>query len=114
MSKLSNHGNAHLRCVFWMAGTVAIRMRENTFRKKYENYIKADPGNPDLKRKAYTAVAAKMARVAYGLIKSERDYRCYYESSIPKGNCHSNRVLIGQNKQRGIVLTGEWEQAEKK
>jgi transposase len=89
MSRLSKHGNARLRCVFWMAGTVAIRMRENTFRKKYENYIKADPGNPDLKRKAYTAVAAKMARVAYGLIKSEKDYRCYYESSVPSGKIPS-------------------------
>ncbi len=89
MSKLSKHGNARLRCVFWMAGTVAIRMRENTFRKKYENYIKADPDNPDLKRKAYTAIAAKMARVAYGLIKSERDYRCFFESSIPSGKIPS-------------------------
>jgi transposase len=85
MSKLSKHGNSRLRYAFWIAGTSAIRMRENTFRKKYENYIKADPGNPDLKRKAYTAVAAKIARVAYGLIKSECDYRCYYESSIPSG-----------------------------
>lgn len=85
MSKLSKHGNSRLRYAFWIAGTSAIRMRENTVRKKYENYIKADPGNPDLKRKAYTAVAAKIARVAYGLIKSECDYRCYYESSIPSG-----------------------------
>lgn len=89
MSKLSKFGNARLRCAFWMAGTIAIRMRENTFRKKYENYIKADPGNPDLKRKAYTAVAAKMARVAYGLIKSERDYRGFFESSIPSGKIPS-------------------------
>jgi transposase len=85
MSKLSKHGNSRLRYAFWIAGTSAIRMRENTFRKKYENYIKADPGNPDLKRKAYTAVAAKIAHVAYGLIKSECDYRCYYESPIPSG-----------------------------
>lgn len=93
ISKLSKFGNARLRCAFWMAGTVAIRMRENTFRKKYENYIKADPGNSDLKRKAYTAVAAKMARVAYGLIKSERDYRCFFESSIPSGKIPSVEPL---------------------
>lgn len=85
MSKLSKHGNSRLRYAFWIAGTSAIRMRENTFRKKYENYVKTDPHNPDLKRKAYTAVAAKIARVAYGLIKSGRDYRCYHESSIPSG-----------------------------
>ena len=84
-SKLSKFGNARLRCAFWMAGTVAIRMRENTFRKKYENYIKTDPNNSDLKRKAYTAISAKMARVAYAVVKTEKDYRCFFESSISSG-----------------------------
>jgi transposase len=85
LSKLSKYGNSRLRYAFWIAGTSAIRMRENTFRKKYENYVKSDPQNPDLKRKAYTAVAAKIARVAYGLVKSGREYRCYHESSVPSG-----------------------------
>jgi transposase len=85
LSKLSKYGNSRLRYAFWIAGTSAIRMRENTFRKKYENYVKSDPQNPDLKRKAYTAVAAKIARVAYGLVKSGCDYRCYHESSVPSG-----------------------------
>jgi transposase len=85
LSKLSKYGNSRLRYAFWIAGTSAIRMRENTFRKKYENYIKSDPQNPDLKRKAYTAVAAKIARVAYGLVKSGCEYRCYHESSVPSG-----------------------------
>ena len=89
MSKLSKFGNAHLRYVFWLAGTSAIRIRENTFRKKYENYIKTDPDNPDLKRKAYTAIAVKMARVAYALVKTEKDYRCFFESSIPSGKIPS-------------------------
>lgn len=39
-SKLSKYGNAKLRYVFWLAATVALKMRENTFRTKYENYIK--------------------------------------------------------------------------
>jgi hypothetical protein len=39
----------------------------------------------DLKRKAYTAVAAKMARVAYGLIKTETDYRHFLQAAIPEG-----------------------------
>jgi len=90
ITKLSKHGNARLRYVFWLAGTSAIRMRENTFRKKYDNYIKTDPSNADLKRKAYTAVAAKIARVAYGLIKSGKDYRCYYDESIPSGKIPSH------------------------
>ena len=88
-SKLSKRGNARLRRSFWLSATIAIRMRENTFRKKYENYIKEDPKNADLKRKAYTAVAAKMARVAYSLIKTKTEYRCFYESTIPSGKIPS-------------------------
>ncbi len=79
-SKLSKRGNNQLRQVFWMAATIAIRMRENTFRKKFENYTKENPNHADLKRKAYTAVAAKMARVCYSIIVHETDYRCTYES----------------------------------
>lgn len=77
-TKLSKRGNSDLRRSFWMAATIAIRMRENPFRKKYENYIKEDPKNADIKRKAYTAVAAKMAKIAYTLIKNETDYRCAF------------------------------------
>ena len=78
-TKLSKRGNSDLRRSFWMAATISIRMRENPFRKKYENYVKEDPKNADLKRKAYTAVAAKMAKVAYTLIKNETNYRCTIE-----------------------------------
>ena len=33
----------------------------------------------DLRRKAYTAIAAKLARVIFGLIKSGADYRPFFE-----------------------------------
>jgi transposase len=42
ITTLSKRGNSKLRQMFWMAATIAIRMRENTFRKKYENYIIAE------------------------------------------------------------------------
>lgn len=93
MSKLSKRGNSRLRLAFWVAATVAIRMRENTFRQKYENYIRTDPANKDLKRKAYTAVAAKMARVAYSVIKTGIDYRCFHETAIPSGKIPSPRAV---------------------
>lgn len=92
-SKLSKQGNSRLRYAFWIAATVAIRMKENTFRRKYQSYIKADPNNHDLRRKAYTAVAAKMARVAYALIKANADYRCYYDCSIPSGTIPSDGAV---------------------
>ena len=68
-------------------------MRENSFRKKFDNYIKEDPKNDDIKRKGYTAVAAKMARVAYGVIKTKTDYRGTYESTIPSGKIPSVQPL---------------------
>lgn len=84
--KLSKRGNARLRFAFWFAATVAVRMRENSFREKYERYIQPDPHNADRKRKALTAVAAKMARVAYSLVKHQSSYRCYFETSLPRGS----------------------------
>lgn len=84
--KLSKRGNARLRFAFWFAATVAVRMRENSFREKYERYIQPDPLNADRKRKALTAVAAKMARVAYSLVKHQASYRCYFETSLPRGS----------------------------
>jgi hypothetical protein len=77
-SKLSKYGNARLRRAFWMAGQIAIRQRENSFRDKYERYTARDRNNKDLRRKALTAVAAKMATVSYSVIKHETDYRPFY------------------------------------
>jgi transposase len=83
---LSKRGNARLRCVLWQAALSAVRMRENSFRDKYARYITSDPDNADLRRKARTAVTAKMARVAYALIKSDRPYRCRFEEGLPSGS----------------------------
>ncbi len=79
LSRLSKRGNARLRAVFWMAAGVAVRLRENSFRAKFERYMRTDPGSTDRKRKAYVAVAAKVARVVYALIRSGADYRCFHE-----------------------------------
>lgn len=91
--RLSKRGNARLRFAFWFAATVAVRMRENSFRAKYERYIHCDPTNADRKRKALTAVAAKMARVAYGLVKHQTHYRCYFENALPRGSIPLRRAV---------------------
>lgn len=90
---LSKRGNARLRYAFWMAGTVAIRMRQNSFRRKFEAYIRPDPANPDRRRKAYTAVAAKMARVVYAVITTGTDYRRFPEATRPGGRIPSLRAV---------------------
>jgi transposase len=95
LSRLSKHGNGRLRYAFWMAAQGAVRMRENTFRQKYARSIKADPHNADRKRKALSAVAAKMARVAHGIIKTDTDYRPYFEATPPSGALRS----LGPSRQ---------------
>jgi transposase len=77
--QLSKRGNARLRYAYWLAAVSATRQRENSFRYKYERYIRNDPDNADLKRKARVAVATKMARVAHALVKQNTDYRGFYE-----------------------------------
>lgn len=83
--RLSKRGNARLRCAFWMAAKAAIMQRRNSFRRKYDAYVRSNPLDPDLKRKAYTAVAAKVARVVFGLIKSGKEYRRFLEPTVPAG-----------------------------
>lgn len=82
---LSKRGNARLRYAFWLAGTVAIRMQQNSFRRKFDDYIRPDPKNADRRRKAYSAVAAKVARVAYAMITTGTDYRRFPEATRPSG-----------------------------
>ena len=83
---LSKRGNKRLRLAFWMAGLVAIHQRENAFRDKYERYLSSTPFDADRKRKALTAVAAKMARVAYAVVKHGSDYQCFFEHRLPSGS----------------------------
>ena len=78
--------NTRLRLAFWLAAVVAVHMRENSFRAKYERYIRVAPEDADLRRKALTAVAAKMARVAYSMIKTNQPYRQFFEQSLPSGS----------------------------
>lgn len=89
LTHLSKRGNARLRCAFWMAATIAVRMRQNSFRRKYEDYLRSDPQNADRRRKAYTACAAKMARVAYTIVKTGVDYCRFPEAAIPGGRIPS-------------------------
>lgn len=77
--KLSKRGNARLRYAYWLAATSAIRTRENSFRYKFERYIKLNGDSADNKRKAYTAVATKLARVAHAVVKKDIDYHGYFE-----------------------------------
>ena len=86
---LSKRGNGRFRYAFWVPGAVAIRMRQNSFRRKFEDYIRPDPQNADRRRKGYAAVAAKMARVAYAVVTIGTDYRRFPEATRPGGRIPS-------------------------
>jgi len=94
-TKLSKFGNARLRRAFWVAAQVAIRQRDNSFRAKYERYVLRDRDNADLKRKALTAITAKMARTAHAIIKSGSDYRPFVEGPMPSGRTSLSRCREG-------------------
>lgn len=68
-------------------------MRENAFRDKYERYLSENPFDADRKRKALTAVAAKMARVVYAGIKNGSDYERFFEQRLPSGSIPFTRAV---------------------
>ena len=66
------------------AGDLKVLLRADT----------ANPHNADLaRRKAYTAVAAKMARVVYAVITTGTDYRRFPEATRPGGRIPSPRAV---------------------
>src|SRR3712207_3782581 len=74
-----------LRRALWRAGQAAIRQKENRLRDKVQRDIARDRHNADLRRKALTAITAKMARVVHAIIKSGADYRPFVEGPVPGG-----------------------------
>jgi transposase len=85
VTKLSKYGNARLRCAFWMAATIAVRQTENSFRDKFERYIRRDPASAD--RKPGSPVTGLRHWVeAHGLCRSRcqdgaRDLRDHQDRS---------------------------------
>jgi transposase len=95
-TRLSKYGNARLRRALWLAGQVAIRQRENGFRDKFERYIARDRDDADLRRKALTAVTAKMARVVHAVVKGGTEYRPFFEGARPSGRTPLSSAVRAQ------------------
>jgi transposase len=92
-SRISKYGNARLRRTLWMAGQTAVLKRTNSFRDKFERYISQDRHNPHLRRKAYTAIAAKMARTVHAVVKHGEPYRPFFEGASPGGRTPLDRAV---------------------
>lgn len=93
-TKLSKYGNARLRRTLWIAAQVAIRQPNNSFRDKLGRYTARDRDSADLRRKAMTALTAKMARVVHAVVKTGAEYRPFFERPVPSGRtplCRSRK-----------------------
>lgn len=84
----------------WIAGQLAIRQRENGFRHKFERYIARDRDNPDLRRKAMAAIAAKIAHVVHAIVKGGSDHRPFVE-----GGCHVDAPLSAKGREGIASMT---------
>ena len=81
----------------WMAGQTAVLTKTNSFRDKFERYISKDRHNAHLRRKAYTAIAAKMARTVHAVVKHGAPYRPFFEG--------------GEPRRKDLSLTEPWRQS---
>lgn len=91
-TKLSKYGNARLRRTFWMAAQVAARQRDNSFRDKLGRYTAGHADDADRRRKAMTALTAKMARVAHAVVKTGTEYRPFLERPAARWKAPSLQV----------------------
>lgn len=62
-------------------------------RDKFERYTATAPKSADRRRKAYTAIAAKMARIAYAVVKTGQPYRAYFEHDVPSESTPIDRAV---------------------
>jgi transposase len=96
-SHISKRGNTRLRRAYWLAATVAVGMKDNSFQAKFARLTRSQR-NSDEQRKAFTAAAAKMARVTFGVIKHQTLYRAFHEAAVPGGmNPFISSVEAGSN-----------------
>jgi Transposase IS116/IS110/IS902 family len=84
---LLKHSNAKLRTPFRMAAQSAVRMHKNSFRRKFDRYVRVNSRDDDLRPKAYVTVAAKLARVAHGLVMTENDCRLFLRKAVTGWVC---------------------------
>ena len=78
-SRIPKYGNARLRRTLWMAGQTAVLKRTNSFRDTFGRSISKDRHNAHLRRKACTAIAAKIARAVHAVVNHGDPYRPFFE-----------------------------------
>jgi hypothetical protein len=89
-----------------MAAQVAARQRDNSFRDKLGRYVAGHADDADRRRKAMTALAAKMARVAHAVIKTGTEYRPFLERSDARWKDPSLTCREGASRATLYIMSG--------
>src|SRR3546814_17008764 len=87
-----------------MATQVAIRQPNNSFRDKLGRYVAGHADDPDRRRKAMTALTAKMARVVHAVIKTGTEYRPFVERADTRWKDPSLLCREGVPRSLGATL----------
>lgn len=82
------------RSSLWMAGQAAVLKHTSSFRDRFR-YISKDRHNAHLRRTAYTAVAARMARPLHAVIKRGEPYRPLFEGPSRGGRASLFVAAVG-------------------
>jgi hypothetical protein len=64
-------------------------------RPEHDRFIDRLRDNADLRRKALTAITAKVARTAHAVIRTGSDYRPFFEGAMPSGRTSLSRSREG-------------------
>ena len=70
-----------------MAAQVAAGQRDNSFRDKLGRYTAGHADDADRRRKAVTALTARMARVVHAVVKTGTEYRPFIERPAATDPC---------------------------
>src|SRR3546814_20706311 len=91
-----------------MATQVAIRQPNNSFRDKLGRYVAGHADDPDRRRKAMTALTAKMARVVHAVIKTGTEYRPFVERADTSWKDPSLLCREGVHRSEERRVGKEW------
>ena len=80
--------------------TLRVWLKPYAFRDKFERYVSHDRHNAHVRRKAYTAVAAKIARTAHAIVKSGQPYRPFFEGAAQAEGPLSEKSRGGVRRPR--------------
>jgi len=92
---------------FWMAAQLAVRMNENSFRDKYERYMKQGSGQRRCLPQGGDGRRGEDREGGLCVSQGLEHYRGYHEYALPSGSIPLNRTVgAPDSRVRGIPPVG--------